>query len=155
MGTLETSLKANCDRQAGRQREKATYRGSSYRSAQKSSNNVFWNRPSWSKTTSKSFCPQGWPNATAPLGSQDASFLSHLYLSSNKSGRHQKPNELIAAFDVTILIPFANTILTALVASRGESQLLILWTFARTGLLQNDRRARSNRVMHDILGKVR
>ena len=46
MATLETSLEANCDRQAGRQTEKATYRGSSYRSAQKWASSggivVFW-----------------------------------------------------------------------------------------------------------------
>ena len=35
MTTLQTSLEANCDRQAGRQREKAIYRGSSYGSASK------------------------------------------------------------------------------------------------------------------------
>ena len=40
MATLETSPEANCDRrtdgQTDRQADKATYRGSSYRSAQKS-----------------------------------------------------------------------------------------------------------------------
>ena len=35
MASLETSLKANSDRQTDRQTEKATYRGLSYRSAQK------------------------------------------------------------------------------------------------------------------------
>ena len=35
MATLKTSLEANCDRQAGRQTEEATYRGLSYHSAQK------------------------------------------------------------------------------------------------------------------------
>ena len=38
MATLKTSPEANCDRQAHRQNDKATYRGSSYRSAQK--NNI-------------------------------------------------------------------------------------------------------------------
>ena len=38
MATLQTSLEANSDRQTGRQTEKATYRGSSYRSAQKAAN---------------------------------------------------------------------------------------------------------------------
>ena len=41
MATLETSPEANCDRRTGRraggQDDKATYRGSSYRSAQKMS----------------------------------------------------------------------------------------------------------------------
>ena len=35
MATLETSPEANCDRQEGRRKDKATYRGSSYRFAQK------------------------------------------------------------------------------------------------------------------------
>ena len=36
MDTLESSLEANCDRWTGRQNDKATYRGSSYHSSQKS-----------------------------------------------------------------------------------------------------------------------
>ena len=40
MATLETSPEANCDRQADRQNDKATYRGSSYRSAQKRENKL-------------------------------------------------------------------------------------------------------------------
>ena len=35
MDTLESSLEANCDRQTEGQKDKATYRGSSYRSALK------------------------------------------------------------------------------------------------------------------------
>ena len=35
MDTIETSLEANCDRWTGKQNDKATYRGSSYCSAQK------------------------------------------------------------------------------------------------------------------------
>ena len=38
MTTLQTSLEANCDRQTDRQDDKATYRGSRYRSAQKKDN---------------------------------------------------------------------------------------------------------------------
>ena len=34
MATLETFPEGNCDRQTGRQNDKATYKGSSYRSAQ-------------------------------------------------------------------------------------------------------------------------
>ena len=43
MATLKTSPEANCDRQAHRQNDKATYRGSSYRSAQKYSFIIVWN----------------------------------------------------------------------------------------------------------------